>query len=73
MAVAAIGWGASAASAAPPAALVSSTLTLAATGTTVGTLAATGSTAAGLSQERSWLPCQLQANSQLSSSVRREH
>lgn len=48
VAVAAIGWGASAASAAPPAALVSSTLTLAATGTTVGTLAAAGSTAAGL-------------------------
>lgn len=48
VAVAAIGWGATAASAAPPAALVSSTLTLAATGTTVGTLAATGSVAAGL-------------------------
>lgn len=48
VAVAAIGWGASAALAAPPAALVSSTLTLAATGTTVGTLAAAGSTAAGL-------------------------
>jgi RNA polymerase sigma factor (sigma-70 family) len=48
VAVAAIGWGASAASAAPPAALVSSTLTLAATGTTVGTLTAAGSTAAGL-------------------------
>lgn len=48
VAVAAIGWGASAASAAPPATLVSSTLTLAATGTTVGTLAAAGSTAAGL-------------------------
>jgi RNA polymerase sigma factor (sigma-70 family) len=48
VAVAAIGWGATAASAAPPATLVSSTLTLAATGTTVGTLAAAGSTAAGL-------------------------
>lgn len=48
VAVAAIGWGASAASAAPPAILVSSTLTLAAAGTTVGKLAAAGSTAASL-------------------------
>ena len=48
VAIAAIGWGATAASAAPPAALVSSTLTLAGTGTTVDTLAAAGSTAAGL-------------------------